>query len=149
MKFEVEIDLKDVENLGKITANVKEKILHYTGYDLQGNLMRSTPYDHGKASKWRISFNEDEVNIFSDVQYVKYLNYGSGIYGEHKARIYPTSSSVLKFKWKDAPKKLVSKDGYVYLKSVKGIKPKHFIEKSIGITKKRIQGFAIRALNES
>ncbi len=149
MKFEVKIDLKDAENLSKFTTQVKNKILTDTGYDLQGNLMRSTPYDHGKASKWRINIGEDEINIFSDVQYMKYINYGSGLYGEHHQRIFPVNKKVLKFKWRNAPKKLVSKDGFVYLKSVRGIKGKHFIEKSIKDTKTKIQGFATRAINQT
>ena len=68
------------------------------------------------------------VLVGSNVEYVRFIHDGTGIYGPKRRPIRPTGHKFLKFKPKGGR-------GYVYVRQVKGMKPNPFLAKALSAAK--------------
>lgn len=79
------------------------------------------------------------IEYYSENPVVGYLEYGTGIYGPYKVKITPKFAKALHFKDRELARKLATPyeraqgivGDDVFLKSVKGIPPRHAIAKAL------------------
>lgn len=69
------------------------------------------------------------VVVGTNVEYARWVHDGTGIYGPRRRPIRPISHQFLRFRPKGAR-------GYVYVKSVKGMKPNPFLRNALAAAKK-------------
>ena len=138
----VEIDLKRGEPEG-VTRKVVKRTIELSRLELKGNIQRNAPVDHGKLQGgWFISpYPGLGGSVHSNAHYTSYVNDGTGIYGPLGKPIRPRNAKALKFTTKTGKT--------VFAKSVRGIKPRRFVEKSITQTERRNDEFLIRAVMEN
>lgn len=69
------------------------------------------------------------VVVGSPLPYAEYLHAGTGVHGPKGTPIVPVEREALKFKWDGPGKATRSKDkrGFVFAKSVQGVKPNPFL----------------------
>lgn len=141
VSMDVEIELKKGEPQGAMGKIVKRAI-QLSRIELKGNLQRNSPVDEGKMQGgwFMASVPSPGGKVYSSAKYTSYVNDGTGIYGPKGKKIVPKTKKALKF---------VYKGNEVVVKSVKGIKPRRFVEKSITQTEKRSDEFVIRATLEN
>lgn len=83
------------------------------------------------------------VVVGSPLDYARYIHEGTGVHGPKGTPITPVTRQALKFKWDGPGTSTRSKDkrGYVFAKSVKGVKPTPFLadalEAVMGVTRRR------------
>ena len=89
------------------------------------------------------------IKFYSETPVWSYLNYGTGVYAMQTAEgdthigsgsggeIVPVNSKYLRFKSEEIARALGVKGDIVFLKSVKGIKPRRFFERNL--SKSRFQ----------
>ncbi|QRY62755.1 HK97 gp10 family phage protein [Gordonia sp. PDNC005] len=107
---------------------------HRVGNDVVNAAKVNCPVDEGtlRASityVTRISSTGAKVIVGSPLPYAEYFHTGTGIYGPRGTPIVPVTKKALKFKWDGPGGATRSKDkrGYVFAKSVKGIRPNPFL----------------------
>ncbi|MCF8610064.1 HK97 gp10 family phage protein [Gordonia sp. HY285] len=121
---------------------------HRIGTRTVNEAKRRAPVDEGtlRASIDYVATVENgsaKVVIGSPLPYAEYLHTGTGIYGPKGTPIVPVTRKALKFKWDGGGVNTRSKDkrGFVFAKSVKGIKPNPFLadalEAVIGAVRRR------------
>lgn len=69
------------------------------------------------------------VLVGSNVEYIRFIHDGTGIYGPRHRMIRPLGHEFLRFKPKGAR-------GYVYARQVKGMRPNPFLAKALSAAKK-------------
>ena len=157
VQVSVKLDLSHYTISEEQTKSILTKTLDYTTQDLMANLRKNSPVDTGALQGSWMQFTKGELSreVKSSKIYADYLDKGTGLYGPKKKLITPKKKDgVLRFKSKgvfthNAPNGGKGKDGFVYAKSVEGIKPRHFVSKSISQTRNRVNDFAIKAIMES
>jgi len=129
---QIDVDLSQLQDLSKMTKEMKIKGMELTAQDLINNLMRNSPVDNGLLKEWAVtSKSDDSITIRSPAYYAGWVNYG---HSQQPGRYIPGTWKGKKFRYN--PK---SKTGMVLKKS--HVSGKHFVEKSIKATSKRIPEF--------
>lgn len=137
----VEFNFSDFNVSEEQTNRIVKKTLDLTQTELLRNLSINSPVDTGRLQGSWMHDNQGLVRkIFTSTIYADFLDKGTGVYGPKRKPITPKKGKALKFR---AGGKII------YRKSVKGIKPQHFVKASINSTKSRIQEFAIKAIQEA
>lgn len=120
---------------------ILNKGLNYSAQDLIRELQSNSPVDTGLLRMWALTKTGDYYReIQSPASYVQFVNDGTGLFGPNNSLIYPKRSKFLVFK---------GDNGLVFARYTKGQKGQKFVEKSIEATSSKIEGYFIRAMQES
>ena len=124
VKVEIELDMSQYKMLGPAMKEVRKRGLNYTAEYMIDALQVRSPIDTGFLKGWfRYKNEESMVDIRSPAKYAIFQDQGTYSYGP--AHRQPKT------------------------KSVGGIKPKKFVEKSIQATSARLDSFFIKAIQEA
>lgn len=136
------LEVKRTPLLNPRFTRIRNKTLNYTSLFLLGELKKLSPVDHGRLQgSWSIFERTNETRtIKSSAHYAEYVNRGTGLYGPFKQKIYPVNGKYLSF---------IYKGKRIAVPWTRGMKPSHFVEKSIENTEKRIDEFLIRSAIET
>lgn len=140
------LDVKEMNNVLDKIDDLDETVVNNVATNLQANLKMESPVDEGKLQgSWTI-FNDGplEKTVRTAANYAEYVNDGTGLDGPLHRKITPKTKKALKFK----PSKGPFKGKTVFAKSVKGIKPRRFVEKSMERTERRIPELVIQSINQ-
>jgi hypothetical protein len=77
-----------------------------------------------------VGFKSMAVRVGTNVYYARWVHDGTGLYGPHHMLILPKTAKVLRFKSRIASGK-GKKRGWVYAKSVKGMRSNPFLAKAL------------------
>lgn len=123
------------------TKKVVNRAMDLSQMELIANLKKNSPVDEGNMQGGWFPLRYGMLNrlVRSPQKYTPFVNDGTGIYGPRGQRIRPRSKKALAFTYKGVK---------VVVKSVKGIRPRRFVERSISQTEKRGDEFVIRAAME-
>ncbi|SDY71855.1 HK97 gp10 family phage protein [Thermoactinomyces sp. DSM 45892] len=124
----------------KASMAVKQAV-EYTALDVWGNIRENSPVSHGRlAGSWQMNrLSSLRYKVQTAVAYARYTNDGTGIYGPRRQPIRPRSGQALVFQ---------SQGRTVFARSVRGMKGRKYIEKSIEQTEHRKAEFVEMALEE-
>ena len=115
----------DASNL-KVSENgvaFKNKLLDQLSKNTKTLFEKNTPRQSGHgANNYKIIKSENQHEVVNNASYLRFPNDGTGIYGARHAPIRPKQARVLHFTWRGRE---------WFLKSVKGQKPKKFVERSM------------------
>lgn len=115
-----------VESNIKVTKNgmaFKNKLLDQLSKNTKTLFEKNTPRQSGRgANNYRIVKSENKHEVINNTRHLVFPNDGTGVYGPHHTPIRPRNAKVLHFKWRGRE---------WFLKSVKGQKPKKFVERSM------------------
>lgn len=158
---------ENIKDIAEKTANAVKYAVLLTSQDVQGNVIENSPVDHGRLSgSWQLKrVSALRYMVSTAVQYAKWVNDGTGIYGSGKKiqskkpgrKIYPRGKA-LKFeingrtvfaKFVQQPRKPLSFSvggSKVFAMSSKGMKGRKYVEKSIAQTEARKAQFVDMAL---
>ena len=133
VKIELTIDTSKYEELGTKMPEVRKRGLNYTSQYMIERLQVHSPIDTGFLKGWfRYRESDSLVDIRSPAQYAIWQDQGTGpIKVKNKKALH----------W-------VKNGEHHFAKSTKGIKGKHFVEKSINETKGRLDSFFIKAIED-
>ena len=145
----VQYDDDDIRDLSERIIQSMEDLIDKVATDVEGNLQRNAPVDHGKLQG---SFNRTVLSpfehlIWSNTEYAIPVSEGYDAF-----TIEPTSAEKLAFEWPDAPpqvQKMFNKTfPVVFFKSVEhpGFEGTNYIPESIDQTKDRIDEFVESSL---
>lgn len=151
VKISIDIDTSKYNITEEQSKNILKKTLDLSTQELIRNLRKNSPKDTGRLRGSWMEFKTGEYTreVKSSTIYADYLDKGTGIYGPKGKPITPKKTGgVLRFTVPDAKVK-GAENGVVFAKSVKGIKPRHFVRNSINETKNKINDIAIKAIMES
>lgn len=123
------------------TQKVVNRAMDLSQMELIANLKKNSPVDEGNMQGGWFPLRYSMLNrlVRSPQKYTPFVNDGTGIYGPRGQKIRPKSKKALAFTYKGAK---------VVVRSVKGIRPRKFVERSINDTEKRGDEFVIRAAME-
>lgn len=118
------IDVKTTNNgLVKNVDEFKTKLLDQLAHNTKTLFEKNTPKKSAYASRnYHIIKSLNTREIRNDTYYLPWVNDGTGLYGPLHHIITPKHAKVLHFYWRG---------NEWFLKSVKGQKPKHFVERSM------------------
>lgn len=148
VQVSVKLDLSQYDISEEQIKSILTKTLDYTTQDLMANLRKNSPVDTGALQGSWMQFTKGELSreVKSSKIYADYLDKGTGLYGpKHKKIVPKKKDGVLVF----TPRHGKFKGEKVFVKSVKGIKPTHFVRNSVKQTRNRVNDFAIKAIMES
>ena len=149
VKVIINVDDSNYKSINERLPEIKRRGLQLSGQEMLRNLSLNSPVDHGLLRQWFFAKNTpEEIEIRTPAQYAIFPNDGTGVYGPRGSVIKPKSGKVLAFKPGPKWKGPVSKDGFVYLKSSKGQKGQHFVEKSMKQTQAKLEDIFIKVINE-
>ena len=133
VKIELTIDTSKYEELGTKMPEVRKRGLNYTTQYMIERLQFHSPIDTGFLKGWfRYRESDSLVDIRSPAQYAIWQDQGTGpITPKNKKALYWSKGNVKYF-----------------AKRTKGIKGKHFVEKSINETTGRLDSFFIKAIED-
>lgn len=115
----------------------KTKLLDDLAANTKTIFGKNTPKQKGYASKnYRIIKSLNTREIKNDEYYLPWVNDGTGLYGPLHHRIKPKRARVLHFYWHGKE---------WYLKSVRGQKGQHFVERSMSEVIKSIDNVVVNA----
>ncbi|RMD67350.1 MAG: HK97 gp10 family phage protein [Cyanobacteria bacterium J149] len=83
-----------------------------------------------KSILTEVSNNGETGKVYSKLEYARYQEEGTGIYGKRKTPIVPKRAKYLRFKTKSGK--------IVYARKVRGTKPKYFMKKGLKYLQQRI-----------
>lgn len=107
------------ENIGEF----KTKLLDQLAKNTLSIFQKNTPKQKGYAAKnYKVIKSLNTREITNNARYLPWVNDGTGLYGPLHRRITPKRARVLHFYWKGSE---------WFLKSVKGQKGQHFVERSM------------------
>lgn len=139
----VKIHIKVHEDDPLSIEGLTEKVANNVAIDLLANLKKESPVDHGRLQgSWSI-FDDGPAQrvVKSSAIYADYVNSGTGIYGPYKTPItHPTIGEQFAFQ---------ANGRMIYTNMIKGIKPRKFVEKSIGQTEKRLPELVMISVNKA
>lgn len=166
----------EMKDLAQKAIRALERSFKYIAFELEGNLKQNSPVDHGRLSgSWKAN-QAGQLNwiVGTAVKYARYQNEGTGLFGPKRRRIQskkpgriirPKQARALVFKVngetvfarqvRQPRKPLAFKIGkgkaktQVFAMSVKGVKGKRYVEKSIAETESRIEDIVETALREA
>lgn len=149
VKVIINVDDSKHKSINERLPEIKRRGLQLSGQEMLRNLSLNSPYDNGLLRQWFFAnITPEEIEIRTPAHYAIFPNDGTGIYGPRGSVIKPKSGKVLAFKPGPKWKGPVSKDGFVYLKSSKGQKGQHFVEKSMKQTQAKLEDIFIKVINE-
>ena len=149
VKVIINADDSKHKSINERLPEIKRRGLQLSGQEMLRNLSLNSPEDHGLLKQWHFTNTSlDEIEIRTPAHYAIFPNDGTGIYGPRGSVIKPRSGKVLAFKPGPKWKGPVSKDGFVFLKSSKGQKGQHFVEKSMKQTQAKLEDIFIKVINE-
>lgn len=109
--------------LSETVGEFKTKLLDQLAHNTKTLFEKNTPKKSGFGSRnYHVIKSLNTREIRNDTYYLPWVNDGTGIYGPLHHRITPKHAKVLHFHWKG---------NEWFLKSVKGQKGKHFVERSM------------------
>ena len=112
--------IKEVHLAGK-GEQFKKELLNQVSHDGVLIMESVTPRKTSRgANSYRIIKRENAHEIRNDTFYLPFVNEGTGIYGPRGRRITPKRAKFLHFFWKDRE---------WFVKSVRGQKPRRFVER--------------------
>lgn len=133
-----------IGNLDKLTKETIQQGMKLTAQHMLNELQSRSPVDHGLLKQWAVVKQSDaEIVIRSPAKYAAYQNYGTKAH-----MIRPKNAQALH--WSGKMNMSItgnnisisgSKGGFSKGHMVSGIKGKHFVEKSIEATQRRIGEF--------
>lgn len=144
------INVKDTQlDLEQFTDELRENILDLTGATLLAEVTRRTPIDQGRLQgSWQDGYTKKEntVTLASNIEYARYVEEGTGLYGSNHTLITPNRNYGGKgnvLSWQPTNKMnasyhLAGPDGYVYFKHVKGQKGRHMVRDGINETIRKL-----------
>lgn len=100
----------------------------------RGKAVEEAPHQKGtlwKSIKTKVASNGDSGEIYSKLDYAKWQDEGTGIYGPNRAPIRPKNAKTLRFKNKAGK--------WVFARQVKGVKPKNFMKKAKVFLQSKLQ----------
>lgn len=129
------------------TQKVVNRAMDLSQMELIANLKKNSPFDEGNMQGGWFPLRYSMLNrlVRSPQKYTPFVNDGTGIYGPRGQKIRPKSKKGSKSKKALA---FTYKGAKVVVRSVKGIRPRKFVERSINDTEKRSDEFVIRAAME-
>ncbi|MBO7519045.1 MAG: HK97 gp10 family phage protein [Methanobrevibacter sp.] len=141
MKVELVVNTDDYTPLGPMVPEVQKKGLQYTANYLIERLQVNSPIDTGYLKGWHIHEHTDSmVDVRSPAKYAIYQDQGTGVYAGKGKITAKKPGGVLHWE----------KGGtHYFAKSVKGVRGKRFVEKSVSATKGRLDSFFIKAIQEA
>lgn len=145
VKIIIEVDSNYV-SLSKRMPQIQERGLKYTSNFMIERLQYFSPVDTGYLKGWfRYKQKDNMVDIRSPAQYAIYQDQGTPRHSAKngKALVFDPPKG-----WKGPVVKKGKLKGKVVLRSVKGIKGKQFVKKSIDATRPRLKEFFIRAIGD-
>jgi len=145
VKIEIEIESK-YKSLAPWMPKIQERGLKYTSDYMIERLQVFSPIDTGYLKGWfRYKQQKNMIDIRSPAQYAIYQDQGTKRHGAKngKALVFDPPKG-----WKGPIVKKGKLKGKVVVKSVKGIKGKQFVQKSIDATTPRLKEFFIKAIGD-
>lgn len=134
----VRIEVKREFRLGEKGEQFKEELLNLVAEEGVLHMESVTPKRTGRgAYSYRVinrGGNTREIN--NSTFYLPYVNDGTGIYGPRHARITPKNAKFLHFTWKGQE---------WFLRSVRGQKPRRFVERGANDIAKSVDKLAVIA----
>ena len=134
----VHIEVKKKFRLGDKGKQFQNELLNLVAEDGVLHMEAVTPRRTGRgANSYRVinrGGNTREIN--NSVFYLPYVNDGTGIYGPRHTRITPKNAKFLHFTWKGQE---------WFLPSVRGQKPRRFVEKGANDIAKSVDKLAVIA----
>lgn len=142
----LELKVEELKPLEPRFKKVAKRTVELTAIELQRNVKKLSPVDHGRLQGSWVIFQTGELQrtVKSSAKYAIFVNDGTGLYGPLRHRIRPRNGKFLAF----TPNKGKFKGKLVVVPWTRGQKPQRFVEKSMGMTEKRVQEFMIRAFME-
>ena len=122
MKLIIDVKLTK-ENLDKNVGEFKTKLLNQLAQNTKTLFEKNTPKQSGYGSRnYHVIKSLNTREIRNNAHYLPWVNDGTGVYGPLHHRITPKHAKTLHFHWKGKE---------WFLKSVKGQKGQHFVERSM------------------
>jgi hypothetical protein len=168
----VRVDEDDLREIAKKAAEAVKQAVRLTAVELTGNIRENSPVDHGRlAGSWNMkSTGALSYKVYTAVQYARYVNDGTGIYGPSGKPIqskkqgkiitpkhpngvldFEISGKTIFAKSVKQPRlPIVFRVGgkTVYAMSVSGMRGRKYVEKSISQTERRKAEFVEIALSK-
>lgn len=135
----MKITIKNEEEVkNKLLQKFKPKLTK-TIEKIIDNIIIELPKGHNSSIADKLTYENEGIKytIIAQTKVWEWLNYGTGIYNpEHAGKgpggaIVPINAKALHFKNREISLALGFKDENVFLKKVKGIKPRFFYERNI------------------
>jgi hypothetical protein len=140
MKLTVIIDSEEI-NLEEIVKNSRSNIIELGGLVLEAETRKASPVDTGRLQgSWVNNTSDDFVQLSTSVIYARYLDEGTGLFGPHKALIYPKKGKYLVFK---------SGNELVFARYTKGIEGRHYVDKAIRNFEAKLPSIITQAIQKS
>lgn len=137
----VHITLENDLRLSEKGPKFKKELLNQLSNDGRLIMESVTPRRTSRgANSYRIIKGDDRHEIRNDVKYLPWVNDGTGLYGPRHRRITPTHAKYLHFHWKGRE---------WFLKSVRGQKPRKFVERGVNDIVKMVDKAAVIAKNKT
>jgi len=116
----------------RAVENGNKKMLDVATLMVQGKAKEYAPVDKSTLRKSILrEFDSDTGKVGSNLEYAKYQEFGTGIYGPKGTPIVPKRAKMLAWK---------SKSGqWIFARSVSGVRPKMFLFNSLAYLKKNIK----------
>ena len=122
MKLIIDVELTN-KVLSESVGAFKNKLLDQLAHNTKTLFEKNTPKKSGKgANNYRVIKSLNTREIKNDAYYLPWVNDGTGLYGPLHHRIKPKHANVLYFYWRG---------NEWFLKSVRGQKGQHFVERSM------------------
>ena len=128
--------IKEISLAGK-GKEYQRELLNQVSHDGALIMESVTPRRTSRgANSYKVIKNGNVHEIRNDTFYLPFVNDGTGIYGPNHRRIYPRHAKVLHFHWKGRE---------WFVKSVRGQKPRKFVERGVKDIVKSIEKASVIA----
>lgn len=120
--------LRKLQNAGPVFERAATAYLNKSASMVVGSARDFAPRARGilagsiTAGSVKKQMGQLSVTVGSNVKYAPYQEMGTGIYGKYNRPITPKRAKILAWK---------SGGGWVFAKSVKGVRPKKYLEKGV------------------
>ncbi|MBQ9025579.1 MAG: hypothetical protein IJ104_04270 [Methanobrevibacter sp.] len=138
---EVHVNIEDHVHLSGKGEQYRKELLNQVSSDGRLIMESVTPRRTSRgANSYRIIKKANVHEIRNDVFYLPFVNEGTGLYGPLHRRITPVHAKVLHFHWKGQE---------WFLPSVRGQKPRKFVERGVQDIVRSIEKASIIAANKT
>lgn len=94
--MEIIIEFKDEAKLNMVTSKTIKYFLQMSQEQLTNEIKDRTPVKTSNArNSWTPKLSNNELRISSSVNYMPFLETGTGIFGPRRHRIFPKNATVL------------------------------------------------------
>lgn len=140
VELTVNVHESDVNKVGADVIKVQGKALELVSKDLISNLQKNSPVDHAILRRWAVTNKTDtSTRISTPAMYARYVNEGTGIYGPRAQIIRRSNNKPFVFEVDNEKR---------FTRTIKGQKPRRFVEKSLETTRARLQELINLAIME-